>query len=192
MSFALANIQRKWWLTGSGLAAMLIAAGAWGTYARWQSTHAAAVVSTDPDKLREQTENPDLTEEQRRELGRQMRAVWEARMDARLDEYFAAPADDLTALLDRHIDEMQNEMNQREERRQQREQQPDAGEERPRPRRPDFASMSTQERKLRTESRDPDRQARRMAYFSAVRARMEERGIQPPRFGPMGRGGPRP
>ncbi len=192
MRLGFALVRRRWGLTGSGLVAVLIAAGAWGTYAHWWNSPAAAAVSTDPDQLRAQMDDPNLSEEQRRELGRQMRAVWEARMDARLDEYFTASADSQSEILDRHIDEMQTEMKEREERRQQREQQPGAGEERPRPPRPDFASMTTQERKLRMESRDPDKQARRMAYFAAVRARMEERGIQPPPFGPMGRGGPRP
>lgn len=192
MRLGFAFIRRLWGITGSGLVVALLAAGAWGTYSYWKAAPAAAAVSLDPDRVREQMDDPNLTEEQRRELGRQMRAVFEARMDARLDEYFTAGADGQQAVLDRHIDEMQAEMKEREERRQQREPQPGAGEERPRRQRPDFASMTTQERKLRMESRDPDRQARRMAYFAAVRARMEERGMQPPQFGPIGRGGPRP
>jgi hypothetical protein len=53
------------------------------------------------------------------------------------------------------------------------------------PRRPDFAAMSPQERKTRSESRDPDAMARRMAYFQALRARAAERGIPMP-SGPGG------
>ncbi len=37
-----------------------------------------------------------------------------------------------------------------------------------------------EQRKMRTESRDPDKTARRMAYFSAIHKRAEERGIQMP------------
>jgi hypothetical protein len=39
---------------------------------------------------------------------------------------------------------------------------------------------SREERKMHTESRDPDRSARRMAYFTAIRQRAEQRGIQMP------------
>lgn len=47
-----------------------------------------------------------------------------------------------------------------------------------------------QQRKMRTESRDPDQQARRMAYFSAMQKRAQQRGIQMPMFGRGGPGGP--
>jgi len=40
--------------------------------------------------------------------------------------------------------------------------------------------LSTADRKLRFESQSPDKQARRMAYFAALRNRMKERGIEPP------------
>lgn len=43
-----------------------------------------------------------------------------------------------------------------------------------------------QERKMFMESRDPDKMARRMAYFAAIRQRAEQRGIQMP--WPGGRG----
>jgi len=47
---------------------------------------------------------------------------------------------------------------------------------------------SREQRKMHTESRDPDRSARRMAYFTALQQRAGQRGIQLPGF--MGRGGP--
>lgn len=40
-----------------------------------------------------------------------------------------------------------------------------------------------EQQKMRTESRDPDQSARRMAYFTALRKRAEQRGIQMPTFG---------
>jgi hypothetical protein len=52
-----------------------------------------------------------------------------------------------------------------------------------------FGPPSREERKMHTEARDPDRSARRMAYFTAIRGRMQQRGIE--MRGPMGRGGPR-
>jgi hypothetical protein len=48
-----------------------------------------------------------------------------------------------------------------------------------------------QHQKMRTESRDPDRSARRMAYFTAMRQRAQQRGIQMPGFMGGDRGGPR-
>ena len=52
--------------------------------------------------------------------------------------------------------------------------------------------MSDAERKSRTENRNPDKQAQKMAYFSAVQSRMKERGIEPPKWGGgPGGGGPR-
>ena len=56
--------------------------------------------------------------------------------------------------------------------------------------------MSRSERKERSESRNPDQMARRMAYFSALQKRAAERGVQMPfgrggRDGGPGRGGPR-
>jgi hypothetical protein len=40
----------------------------------------------------------------------------------------------------------------------------------------------------RTQSRNPDQMAKRMAYMAAIQERMKERGIQAP---PWGGGGPR-
>ena len=47
-----------------------------------------------------------------------------------------------------------------------------------------FGQRSKQERKVFTESRNPDDMARTMPYFQAMRSRMSERGMQMP-----GRGG---
>jgi hypothetical protein len=52
-----------------------------------------------------------------------------------------------------------------------------------------FGPPSRQERKVRSESRDPDQMARRMTYFTAMRKRAEERGIE--LNGPMMRVGGR-
>ena len=54
-----------------------------------------------------------------------------------------------------------------------------------------FGQRSREERKERSETRDPDRAARQMAYFAAIRDRATQRGIKMP-FGPGGgpRGGP--
>ena len=62
------------------------------------------------------------------------------------------------------------------------------------PRRRGPRGMTREDRKERSESRNPDKVARRMAYFSALRKRAQEKGIDmfPSRGpgGPGGRGGP--
>ena len=48
-----------------------------------------------------------------------------------------------------------------------------------------FGQQSREERKERSETRDPDRAGRQMAYFAAMRDRATERGIKMP-FGAGG------
>jgi len=146
-------------------------------------------------EFRETMQREDLTDEQKRQIMRNEREVWHSRMQARVDEYFNAPPEKQTAILDRQIDEMQ-EMFQRfrQEREARGNREGRGGEEGPS--REERESMrrlmgpqTQQERKARSESRNPDEMARTMAYFGAVRKRAAERGIQLPR-GPGGRGGP--
>ncbi|MFQ5489658.1 MAG: hypothetical protein ACE5GE_02950 [Phycisphaerae bacterium] len=132
----------------------------------------------DRGKVREMLEREDLSEEQRQELRKNMREVWRSAMDRRLAEYFAAADADRQAVLDRHIDELQERRKQWEQRRKEREQNGDNAESRREDFRNRVASMSQQERKERSESRNPDQTAQRMAYFSAMRNRMSERGIE--------------
>ena len=214
MLSSLTTGRRKWYFAGSGV--LLVAAAAWGVTGYYGRTHDPAglppelsrenlkAISADTQKMMETMhdmwQRTDLTEEQQREAMRRMRELGEARMDQRIQEYVTASADQKQAIIDRHIEEMQKEREQREAQREQMDRQHDPNRPRDpnqardpnRPRRPDFASMSPQERKTRSESRDPDKQAQRMAYFSALRARATERGIQMP-WGPpgAGRGGPR-
>ena len=51
-----------------------------------------------------------------------------------------------------------------------------------------MGQQTQQDRKERSESRDPDQMAQRVAYFSAIQSRMKERGMAPPQFGPGMRG----
>jgi hypothetical protein len=184
----------------------------------------------DPAKIaqtmRDVRERKDLTEEQRREVFHNARQVFEAEMDKSLDEYFTAPPEQKTAVLDRQIDRMQQAMKamgpgggpgwgrrpdgggqpngQRGPRADGQNDRPQGGPGGPpgqgnEARRQDGQNrgpgggrggMSTPDaRKRRSESRDPDRTARRMAFFGAVAARAKERGIQMPfpgGRGPMG------
>ncbi len=177
-------------VAGGGV--LLVGVGAWGVSAHFRATPTAEPV--EPEKLMEAMRQPDLTDEQRDELRRKMREAFEVRMAANVDEYFDAPEEERVVILDRHIDEMEKERARMEERRRERgeREEPPPGEREAgptsRPRR-DPGEMTPQERKTRSETRNPDESARRMAYFHAMRARMAERGIQPPQ-GPGGRGGP--
>ncbi len=75
----------------------------------------------DPGKMFRQVHQamsqPGLTDDQRHQIMENARTVMEARMDQRMDEYFTAPATQKTAILDRHIDEMQVHMKEMQQRR---------------------------------------------------------------------------
>ena len=144
--------------------------------------------ATDPGQLREVLDqhNPsEMTEEQRRELRHNVRQVHRSMLDEHLAEYSAAAEQERQAILDKHIDEFQKRM--AEWRKRQEEQGNREDQERPKWREM-FGSRTREERKADSESRNPDDMARRMAYFTAVRERMAERGIEMP-FGRRGMGG---
>src|SRR5262245_10105588 len=65
-----------------------------------------AQAKEDPGKMRETIRDTmrrdDLTDEQRRQIGENMRKVWDDFMHQRVDEYYAAKTDDeRTAVLDK-------------------------------------------------------------------------------------------
>jgi hypothetical protein len=113
-------------------------------------------------------------EEQRRVVF----AEREVRIEKEMDEYFDAPTPEAKEqILDRRIDEMQVERAKHEQERAEREPttRPDRlGSDR---------NMSPQDRKTRSETRNPDLMAKRMEYFRLLRERMKARGIEPPRWG---------
>lgn len=142
----------------------------------------------EPGKLmqtvRDNMRRDDLSDEQRRQVFRNAREVMRATMHERVDEYLNAPEDQKTAVLDQHIDDFLARMNAWEKARQQGEEEDGGESERDREWvRNAIAQMSQQDRKVRSESRDPDRMARAMAYFTAVRSRMQERSIEMPSRG---------
>lgn len=144
----------------------------------------------EPGKLRQSVRDAmrrdDLTDEQRRQVAMNLRNLWQSRLQERVDEYFATPDENKTAVLDQHIDSFMERMKQWDEQRKKDNDQPsDANRQRMRQM---FGGRSAQERKEASESRNPDQTARTMAYFAAVRARAQQRGIQMPR-GPGRRGG---
>jgi len=198
--------QAKIWLIAIG-GLVGVAAAAWGISAGSRADANAVTVPPEftveamkervaerqrPDfgKMRETMARDDLSIEQKRQIAENMREVFRSEMQARVDEYYNAPPDEKTAVLDKQIDEFQK---MREQFRRRREQDR-ADEHRPTKEERDqmrkiMRPQSKQDRKSRSESRNADEMARTMAYFSAMRARAKERGIEMGR-GP-GRGGPR-
>lgn len=160
------------------------------------------------DEFRDKMRREDMTEEERRKLGESMRRFMEGEIQKRVDEYFNADPEAREAILDRHIDEMEEWRKAMEERRQKEEEErakadegkseeeKEAEHEKERERwRDRMRSRSREERKADSETRNPNEMAQRMAYMSAMRKQMEKRGIQPPQWGPggggRGFGGPR-
>ncbi len=192
----------------AGLTAVVLGGSAWAVF-RGPSAKAGGVeipkeltvaslkANVDqPEKIRETMRDTmsreDLTDEQRRQIAENMRTVWEEEINKRVDEYFAASDEEKNAVLDRQIDEFQERMKEWEQRR--KEEEKKEGEKERADQGQRFAGMfgqqSREQRKERSETRDPDRAARQMAYFAAVRSRATERGIKMPMGGGGFRGGP--
>ncbi len=163
----------------------------------------AAQAKENPGKLAttlmDTMDREDLTPEQRRAARQNMREVWQKEMDKNVNEYFDAENEEQkNAILDRQLDEfmvrMQDMRKAFEERRAQREQNGERNEADEEARRREsgrrWMGQTAEERKERSESRNPDDSARRMAYMSAMMKRGQQRGIEMPRFGPGGGGGP--
>lgn len=199
----------KLWIVG-GVGAVLVGASVWGITAHYRNADATPVLPREltveglkeqraepgkmRDTMREAMDREDLTDEQKRQIAQNMREVWRSTMRERVDEYFNASEDDRVAVLDRQIDEFQRFREEMERRRADQERAGQAKEgDKARPEREErwrgaMESQSKEERKERSESRNPDEMGRTMAYFGAMRQRMTERGIKPPEGGP-GRGG---
>ncbi len=211
-----AKKQSRTLLVLSAVVVLLMAAGVWGLVSLRGRSDAVALPENltlagieaqmdDPEQMMKTMEKTwdrkDLTDEQRRQVFRNMRKAWETRAENSIDEWFKAPPEQKKAVLDKHIDQFQKarkvwEKNGErwrkrwEEERKRREaagEQVDEDEGGP----PRWgARMSTQQgRKSMAESGDPDRRARWSMYMGAFMARMRERGIQMPWGGRGGAGG---
>jgi hypothetical protein len=173
----------------------------------------AAKPSDNRERMREVFNREDLTEEQRQELRRNIWEVRRTQMEARMEAYFAAAPEAQPVILDQQIDELVERMNQWRSERPEGERGDRPGRERRRAsdqtqnsnqaegadsaRGPGSGRGSwggnrprqtQQQRKQRSEDRNADQMGRRMAYFTAMRARAQERGIEMPGRGGGGRG----
>ena len=128
-----------------------------------------------------------LGEEERRRLRRNIRTVRREQMDKRLNEFYELPSAERTAYMDQIIDQMAERRRERSEQRA-GSARANAGRDTQRgPRNGANAERSGRRRgpsltrvRDRIEKTDPEDRARRMAFISAMRKRMEERGIDMP------------
>lgn len=195
----------KVWIIAAG-SLLVVGAGVWALVIRPGDDNPAGLPkeltasamkdqASDPGKLmdtmREAMRREDLTEEQRRQIGENMRETMQAMMQERVDEYYNASEDEKNAVLDKHMEEWQARMKEWEQRRKEWEKEREAEGKKPDgppqgwQRGP--GNQSQQERKARSESRNPDQIAKMMGYFGAMQKRATERGIKIPQMGP-GRG----
>ncbi|MFP4053694.1 MAG: hypothetical protein ACLFV7_07520 [Phycisphaerae bacterium] len=126
----------------------------------------------------------ELSEEQRSRLRENLAPLGRQRMQERMQKYFDLPAQQRTAYLDKMIDEFQERRTEWEKRRAQRQANPpkegDNGQQTRRGRegRGHFTAGRLRQR---IETSDPLERARHVEFISALRKRMQERGIRPGR-----------
>ncbi|MEK6677618.1 MAG: hypothetical protein AABZ47_18445 [Planctomycetota bacterium] len=199
MTLSNANSPKTWIILVTSVVG--VSGGAWGM---WSYSHAKVdpdalpkelsveslkAQSHEPGKMfetmRDLRDREDLTDEQRQKLRDNMREVFQSRMKENVDEYFAATPEQQNDVLDKQLDAFQEQMNRWEEQRKQFEKDRKPGDEERWRGNP--GDQTQQERKTRSESRNPDQMARMMTYFAAMQKRANERGIKLPQWGP-GRG----
>lgn len=148
------------------------------------------------EKARQAIESGQVTREQ---VWEARRAEFEKMEQERMDAYFALPADQRDAYLDKLIDEMQQRMREfRPDRDRRPQTQPTTGpttEPTTQPERDRREQMSPEERaqrqQERMDSQSPADRARRAEFRAAMMKRMQERGMNFGRGrGGGGRGGP--
>ena len=127
-------------------------------------------------EIMEVMRSKDLTEEQRRHLRQVGREVMMASMNKNVDEYFNAAKEEREAVLDRHIDEMTEFLEQMRAYREEHKDDPEFQEERERERQA-WRTRNRQDAKDRMEGGNPDQQKRMFAYWGRMRDRTKARGI---------------
>lgn len=119
-----------------------------------------------------------LTDEQRRQMGENMRVIWMSYMTEFAEEYFTVPEEEKEKLLDQRIDEWKEFMDRMREWREAHQDDPEyqqrREQERERWRR---RQRSTEERKQQMAEINPDQQAKMFYVFQQMRKRAEERGL---------------
>lgn len=206
-----ATFQSPKFIIAAGLCLLGAGAGVWGLTRSKSETAPQvqvpkeftvdALKKANPDEamenFRKAMDRTDLTDEQREKIRENGREVMEQRMQDNADEWYKASKEEREKIISRQIDEMMKRFERMQKEREERDakmSEEDKEKERQkwqeRMKRGD--SMTQAERKSRSESRSPDASARMMAYRQAVRDQMQQKGIQPPKWGGgPGGGGPR-
>jgi arsenate reductase-like glutaredoxin family protein len=124
----------------------------------------------------ERLRSDDLTDEQRQTLRENMGKLMQEDMERKVDEYASAPEDQKEVIMDRHIDEMIAFRDKMRAYREKHKDDPEMEKERE-GRRGRWGSQTTQQRKERMESRNPDKMAQMMRYWPKMMSRAKERGV---------------
>jgi hypothetical protein len=175
-------------MSAAAIAIVVIASAATAVYFKYFAAAGPDLAKMTPQQIGEYFRSKDfnsMPREQRRDLFRQMRQS----MDDRVNTYFTLPPEKRIAYLDKAIDEMSEMMRQFR---------PDPNRFRdpnwprdPNQWRQRMANRTPEQSRARRETRDPVQDSMRMAYFNALRARAQQRGIQMgPGPGSGGRRGP--
>lgn len=151
-----------------------------------------------------------LSPEQRDQVREQMREGFEWRMDEQIRTYFALPAEQKTAYLDKQINEMEQRRKEWETRRAQGGQGGGGGQQggaggqqgaaggqqagggAPRPPRDQSPEARAQRRDQRLDRSTAEQRAQRSAYFADLQQRRVQLGLPASPFPGGGRGGPGP
>ncbi|MHC4066876.1 MAG: hypothetical protein ACYSUI_20560 [Planctomycetota bacterium] len=122
--------------------------------------------------------NDSLSEDERRRMMENMRAVWMTHMADMAEEYFAASEDEKVAILDKQIDQWQAFMERMREYREAHQDDPEYQQRREQEReRWRQRQRSPEERKQQMADQDPDQQAKMFYLFGKMRQRAQERGM---------------
>jgi len=166
------------WIIASAIAAVVLATSGLVAYFHFSVPDPAKMSGEQIAKYVKSEDFNSLSRQQRGEFFHQA-------MDSRVNTYFSTPPEERTKYLDKIIDEM-GSMRRQGPPPGMRDRRPDANGFRER-----FQNAKPSERRAMQESSDPEQRARQRMFFQAMRTRMQQRGMQMPRFGPGGGGGPR-
>jgi len=160
------------------LCALIIAAAAWSSVwfvkTRQHNNKQIDFSGQTPEQIRAYLRSKDfnsLDEQMRRDIGRAARIEM---MEYRVNEYFSQPDDKRVAYLDKMIDEIEARRGEFRARR------PDANDPNGRRRQRRQFARGAENQRARMESVDPLTRAKRAAFREAMRARMQQRGINGP------------
>jgi len=151
---------------------------------RLRSEALSTLRSTPLEQVFDQLRTAKLSDEERDRLEANLRELMMEDMQRKVNDYFEAPEAEQEAVMDAHIDEMQKFMADMRAYHEKHKDDPDYQAERDQ-RRQRMGTPSLQERKQRMEGTNPDQMVRMFRYWTKMRERAQQRGIE---MGPGQRG----